>query len=144
MDPLNCNEVLYIEVFDEKNYFLIGPHSRIILVVNENGYYVITPFILLAHNRNSLQAPIIVNRARADEQSSCVANKKVEEDQVPTLKSTKLFQLYIKLINDNVEPNNTYTIPKDTKTLSQSAFVTFMAYKMQHSMKTRRYNLLFK
>ncbi|KAK6795686.1 hypothetical protein RDI58_009141 [Solanum bulbocastanum] len=134
MDPLNCNEVspsgenvdslefrrvLCRGVFDEKKSIFIGPRSRSISGVTENGYYVITPLMPLANDPKSVQAPILVNRgwvprnwrdkslevAAADDQSSSNASqesgksswwmfsskkKKVAEDQVPTLKSTEV------------------------------------------------------
>lgn len=102
MDPLNCNEVspsgenvdslefcrvLCRGVFDEKKSIFIGPRSRSISGVTENGYYVITPLMPLANDPKSVQAPILVNRgwvprnwrdkslemAAADEQPSSIA-----------------------------------------------------------------------
>lgn len=77
MDPLNCNEVspssenldslefcrvLCRGVFDEKKSIFIGPRSRSISGVTENGYYVITPLMPLANDPKSVQTPILVNR----------------------------------------------------------------------------------
>ncbi|KAM3380451.1 surfeit locus protein 1 [Capsicum galapagoense] len=77
MDPLNCNEVSPSSenvdslefcrvrcrgVFDEKKSIFIGPRSRSISGVTENGYYVITPLMPLANDPKSVQAPILVNR----------------------------------------------------------------------------------
>ncbi|KAK4362063.1 hypothetical protein RND71_017304 [Anisodus tanguticus] len=135
MDPLNCNEVspssenvdslefcrvLCRGVFDEKKSIFIGPRSRSISGVTENGYYVITPLMPLANDPKSVQAPILVNRgwvprdwrdkslelAAADDQPSSTAppsqdsgksswwmfssKKKVDEDQVPTVKPTEV------------------------------------------------------
>ncbi|TMW99748.1 hypothetical protein EJD97_002042 [Solanum chilense] len=102
MDPLNCNEVspssenldslefcrvLCRGVFDEKKSIFIGPRSRSISGVTENGYYVITPLMPLANDPKSVQTPILVNRgwvprnwrdkslevAAADDQSSSTA-----------------------------------------------------------------------
>lgn len=65
MDPLNCNEVSPSSenvdslefcrvrcrgVFDEKKSIFIGPRSRSISGVTENGYYVITPLMPLAND----------------------------------------------------------------------------------------------
>lgn len=65
MDPLNCNEVspssenldslefcrvLCRGVFNEKKSIFIGPRSRSISGVTENGYYVITPLMPLAND----------------------------------------------------------------------------------------------
>ncbi|XP_009623938.1 surfeit locus protein 1-like [Nicotiana tabacum] len=102
MDPLNCNEVspssenvdalefrrvLCSGVFDEKRSIFIGPRSRSISGVTENGYYVITPLLPLENDPKSVQSPILVNRgwvprnwrdkslevAGADDQPSSIA-----------------------------------------------------------------------
>ncbi|CAN4086602.1 unnamed protein product [Withania somnifera] len=77
MDPLNCNEVSPSSenleslefcrvhcrgVFDEKKSIFVGPRSRSISGVTENGYYVITPLMPLENDPKSVQAPILVNR----------------------------------------------------------------------------------
>ncbi|CAN4088723.1 unnamed protein product [Withania somnifera] len=101
MGPLDCNAVSPSSesvnslefcrvrcrgVFDEKKSIFIGPRSRSISGVTENGYYVITPLMPLANDAKSVQAPILVNRgwvprnwrekslevAAADEQPSSI------------------------------------------------------------------------
>ncbi|KAJ1298344.1 hypothetical protein BS78_01G445400 [Paspalum vaginatum] len=48
--------------FDEEKSVFVGPRSRSISGVTENGYYVITPFIPRSTEPSSLQSPILVNR----------------------------------------------------------------------------------
>ncbi|XP_008804510.3 surfeit locus protein 1 isoform X2 [Phoenix dactylifera] len=48
--------------FDETKSIYVGPRSRSISGVTENGYYVITPLIPRATDPGSLQLPILVNR----------------------------------------------------------------------------------
>ncbi|VFQ70696.1 unnamed protein product [Cuscuta campestris] len=78
MDPLKCNEValssedlnclefrkvLCRGVFDEMKSVYVGPRSRSISGVTENGYYVITPLQPVSDDPNeSTRSPILVNR----------------------------------------------------------------------------------
>ncbi|KAL6867657.1 hypothetical protein ACP4OV_015681 [Aristida adscensionis] len=48
--------------FDEEKSVFVGPRSRSISGVTENGYYVITPLIPRSTEPGSLQSPILVNR----------------------------------------------------------------------------------
>lgn len=48
--------------FDEEKSVFVGPRSRSISGVTENGYYVITPLIPRSTESGSLQSPILVNR----------------------------------------------------------------------------------
>ncbi|KAJ1686950.1 hypothetical protein LUZ63_018340 [Rhynchospora breviuscula] len=48
--------------FDEKNSVFVGPRSRSISGVTENGYYVITPLIPRKTAANGVQKPVLVNR----------------------------------------------------------------------------------
>ncbi|KAL6963009.1 Surfeit locus protein 1 [Sarracenia purpurea var. burkii] len=48
--------------FDEKKSVYVGPRSRSISGVTENGYYLITPLIPIPNDPKSLQLPILVNR----------------------------------------------------------------------------------
>ncbi|KAK1429173.1 hypothetical protein QVD17_11377 [Tagetes erecta] len=77
MEPINCNNVSTSSenldslefrrvvckgVFDESKSIFVGPRSRSISGVTENGYYLITPLTPLPNNLESLQMPILVNR----------------------------------------------------------------------------------
>uniref|UniRef100_A0A3B6HNR1 SURF1-like protein n=1 Tax=Triticum aestivum TaxID=4565 RepID=A0A3B6HNR1_WHEAT len=48
--------------FDTEKSVFVGPRSRSISGVTENGYYVITPLIPRSTEPGSLQSPILVNR----------------------------------------------------------------------------------
>lgn len=48
--------------FDEAKSIYVGPRSRSISGVTENGYYIITPLIPRATDPSSMQLPILVNR----------------------------------------------------------------------------------
>ncbi|EMS66736.1 hypothetical protein TRIUR3_07904 [Triticum urartu] len=48
--------------FDTEKSVFLGPRSRSISGVTENGYYVITPLIPRSTEPGSLQSPILVNR----------------------------------------------------------------------------------
>lgn len=48
--------------FDEKKSIFVGPRSRSISGVTENGYYIITPLLPIPGNSNSVQSPVLVNR----------------------------------------------------------------------------------
>ncbi|KAL3621383.1 Surfeit locus protein 1 [Castilleja foliolosa] len=78
MEPLKGNEVLSASgspddsiefrrveckgVFDEKKSIYVGPRSRSISGVTENGYYLITPLVPVLGDSESVQSPILVNR----------------------------------------------------------------------------------
>ncbi|XP_042001701.1 surfeit locus protein 1-like isoform X1 [Salvia splendens] len=61
-DSLEFRKVQCKGVFDEKKSIYVGPRSRSISGVTENGYYVITPLIPLPGDPESIQSPILVNR----------------------------------------------------------------------------------
>uniref|UniRef100_A0A1D1Y3Y4 SURF1-like protein n=1 Tax=Anthurium amnicola TaxID=1678845 RepID=A0A1D1Y3Y4_9ARAE len=64
-EGLDCLEFRKVEcegVFDESKTIYLGPRSRSISGVTENGYYVITPLIPVSSEPNSVQLPILVNR----------------------------------------------------------------------------------
>ncbi|KAK4436908.1 Surfeit locus protein 1 [Sesamum alatum] len=61
-DSLEFRRVQCKGVFDEKKSIYIGPRSRSISGVTENGYYLITPLIPVPGNPESIQSPILVNR----------------------------------------------------------------------------------
>ncbi|XP_042379554.1 surfeit locus protein 1-like [Zingiber officinale] len=77
MEPLNWNELSSLNYdwntlefrkvicegdFDESKSVFIGPRSRSISGVTENGYYVITPLVPRRTEPGSVQVPVLVNR----------------------------------------------------------------------------------
>uniref|UniRef100_A0A2N9EE75 SURF1-like protein n=1 Tax=Fagus sylvatica TaxID=28930 RepID=A0A2N9EE75_FAGSY len=62
LDSLEFRRVRCKGVFDEKRSVYVGPRSRSISGVTENGYYVITPLVPIPNNTESMQLPILVNR----------------------------------------------------------------------------------
>ncbi|KAK9735311.1 hypothetical protein RND81_04G197700 [Saponaria officinalis] len=48
--------------FDEKKSVYVGPRSRSISGVTENGYYIITPLLPISGDPESVQHPVLVNR----------------------------------------------------------------------------------
>ncbi|CAK9312109.1 unnamed protein product [Citrullus colocynthis] len=80
MEPVNINNLLPLEnklddlefrrvickgVFDEKKSIYVGPRSRSISGVTENGHYVITPLMPIPGLPDSVQSPVLVNRGWA-------------------------------------------------------------------------------
>ncbi|KAL2461748.1 Surfeit locus protein 1 [Abeliophyllum distichum] len=61
-DSLEFRRVQSRGVFDEKKSIYVGPRSRSISGVTENGYYLITPLLPVPDAPESLQTPILVNR----------------------------------------------------------------------------------
>lgn len=64
--------------FDEEKSVFIGPRSRSISGVTENGYYVITPLKPRLSEPGSLQLPILVNRGWVPRGWR---DKKIQDDQ---------------------------------------------------------------
>ncbi|KDP44297.1 hypothetical protein JCGZ_22926 [Jatropha curcas] len=62
LDTLEFRRVACKGVFDEKRSIYVGPRSRSISGVTENGYYVITPLLPIANDPESVRSPILVNR----------------------------------------------------------------------------------
>ncbi|XP_050257346.1 surfeit locus protein 1 [Quercus robur] len=62
LDSLEFRRIRCKGVFDEKRSVYVGPRSRSISGVTENGYYVITPLLPIPNNTESMQSPILVNR----------------------------------------------------------------------------------
>ncbi|KAK9925732.1 hypothetical protein M0R45_022999 [Rubus argutus] len=62
LDRLEFRRVLCEGRFDEKRSIYVGPRSRSISGVTENGYYVITPLLPISDKAESSQPPILVNR----------------------------------------------------------------------------------
>ncbi|KAK8446566.1 hypothetical protein SEVIR_9G506600v4 [Setaria viridis] len=61
-DALEFRKIVCEGDFDEEKSVFVGPRSRSISGVTENGYYVITPLIPRSTEPGSLQSPILVNR----------------------------------------------------------------------------------
>lgn len=59
---LEFRRVICEGVFDERKSIYVGPRSRSISGVTENGYYVITPLLPISDDHASVQAPVLVNR----------------------------------------------------------------------------------
>ncbi|XP_010942779.1 surfeit locus protein 1 isoform X1 [Elaeis guineensis] len=59
---LEFRRVICEGYFDDTKSIFVGPRSRSISGVTENGYYVITPLIPRATDPGSMQLPILVNR----------------------------------------------------------------------------------
>ncbi|KAJ4962322.1 hypothetical protein NE237_022261 [Protea cynaroides] len=62
LDSLEFTRVICKGIFDESKSVYVGPRSRSISGVTENGYYVITPLFPLADNSESVQSAVLVNR----------------------------------------------------------------------------------
>ncbi|KAK8948988.1 Surfeit locus protein 1 [Platanthera zijinensis] len=62
LDSLEFRKVICEGKFDEQKSIFIGPRSRSISGVTENGYYVISPFFPKQGEPGSVQLPILVNR----------------------------------------------------------------------------------
>ncbi|KAB2066788.1 hypothetical protein ES319_A09G183300v1 [Gossypium barbadense] len=62
LDTLEFRRVVCKGVFDYERSIYIGPRSRSISGVTENGYYVITPLMPIPDNADSVQSPVLVNR----------------------------------------------------------------------------------
>ncbi|CAL9063697.1 unnamed protein product [Musa banksii] len=61
-DSLEFRKVICEGDFDESKSVYIGPRSRSISGVTENGFYVITPLIPRITGPGSVQLPVLVNR----------------------------------------------------------------------------------
>lgn len=77
MEPLKCNEIAPSSasldssefrrvqckgLFDDKMTIYVGPRSRSISGVTENGYYLVTPLKPIPEDPESVQSPVLVNR----------------------------------------------------------------------------------
>ncbi|KAK7314656.1 hypothetical protein VNO77_33183 [Canavalia gladiata] len=62
LDSLEFRKVVCKGVFDDKKSIYVGPRSRSISGVTENGYYIITPLMPVANCPDSVGFPILVNR----------------------------------------------------------------------------------
>ncbi|GAB2292620.1 Surfeit locus protein 1 [Dionaea muscipula] len=62
LDDLEFRRVVCRGSFDEKRSIFVGPRSRSISGVTNNGYYVITPLMPVPGDPGSVQSPVLVNR----------------------------------------------------------------------------------
>ncbi|KAL2344130.1 hypothetical protein Fmac_005415 [Flemingia macrophylla] len=62
LDSLEFRKVVCKGYFDDKNSIYVGPRSRSISGVTENGYYLITPLMPVPNYPDSVAFPILVNR----------------------------------------------------------------------------------
>ncbi|KAK8600007.1 hypothetical protein V6N12_049869 [Hibiscus sabdariffa] len=62
LETLEFRRVVCNGVFDNGRSIYIGPRSRSISGVTENGYYVITPLMPIPGDAESVQSPVLVNR----------------------------------------------------------------------------------
>ncbi|KAJ4713557.1 SURF1-like protein [Melia azedarach] len=95
LDTLEFRRVICKGVFDEDRSIYVGPRSRSISGVTENGYYVITPLMPIPNNPDSVQSPVLVNRgwvprswrdksfeaSRDGEQPSSIAPSSVQQNE---------------------------------------------------------------
>ncbi|KAI3801261.1 hypothetical protein L1987_29365 [Smallanthus sonchifolius] len=91
LDSLEFRRVVCKGVFDESKSIYVGPRSRSISGVTENGYYLITPLMPLSNNSESLQMPILVNRGWVPRSWRDKSLKILEEDTHPqSIESTDI------------------------------------------------------
>ncbi|XP_026388562.1 surfeit locus protein 1-like [Papaver somniferum] len=62
---LEFRRVMCEGIFDESKSIYVGPRSRSISGVTENGYYVITPLVPNSSDPKSVQSSVLVNRGWA-------------------------------------------------------------------------------
>ncbi|XVF09434.1 hypothetical protein REPUB_Repub07fG0092400 [Reevesia pubescens] len=62
LETLEFRRVVCKGVFDYGRSIYVGPRSRSISGVTENGYYVITPLLPVTRDAESVQSPVLVNR----------------------------------------------------------------------------------
>ncbi|KAG9440523.1 hypothetical protein H6P81_020688 [Aristolochia fimbriata] len=62
LNSLEFRRVLCDGVFDESRSVFVGPRSRSVSGVTENGYFIITPLVPTTSNWRSVQSPVLVNR----------------------------------------------------------------------------------
>ncbi|KAL7139520.1 hypothetical protein ABFS83_09G057700 [Erythranthe nasuta] len=88
LDSLEFRRVQFKGVFDEKKSIYVGPRSRSISGVTENGYYLITPLVPLHGDPESVQSPILVNRGWVPRSWRDKALLNVPEDEPPAKSSS--------------------------------------------------------
>lgn len=62
LQSLEFRRVFGKGVFDDKRSIFVGPRSRSISGVTENGYYLITPLMPISDDPESVKFPVLVNR----------------------------------------------------------------------------------
>ncbi|KAH1043472.1 hypothetical protein AAZX31_09G157500 [Glycine max] len=62
LDSLEFRKVVCKGYFDDKKSIYVGPRSRSISGITENGYYIITPLMPVPNCPDSVSFPILVNR----------------------------------------------------------------------------------
>ncbi|GFP89050.1 rac-like GTP-binding protein arac3 [Phtheirospermum japonicum] len=133
MEPLKGNEVLSASgsledsmefrrvrckgVFDEKKSIYVGPRSRSISGVTENGYYLITPLVPVPGDPESENPSVFVpeNDPNASQWFYVDVPAFARECGLPEK------TLYVEDINENINPSRPYPIPKDVNTLIRSS-----------------------
>ncbi|KAM0000359.1 hypothetical protein Hdeb2414_s0432g00892361 [Helianthus debilis subsp. tardiflorus] len=83
LDSLEFRRIICKGVFDESKSVFVGPRSRSISGVTENGYYLITPLMPLPNSPESLQMPILVNRGWVPRSWRDKSLKVLEEGEHP-------------------------------------------------------------
>ncbi|XP_042508509.1 surfeit locus protein 1 [Macadamia integrifolia] len=93
MNSLEFRKVICEGVFDESKSIYLGPRSRSISGVTENGYYVITPLLPLADSSESVQSAVLVNRGWVPrnwkDNSSEVSQDGEQPQNLPSPNTTK-------------------------------------------------------
>ncbi|XP_073024216.1 surfeit locus protein 1-like [Primulina eburnea] len=87
-DSLEFRRIQCRGVFDDKKSIYIGPRSRSISGVTENGYYLITPLIPVLGDVESLQSPVLVNRGWVPRSWRDKALHVPEDDRLSSSSST--------------------------------------------------------
>ncbi|KAF2317516.1 hypothetical protein GH714_023798 [Hevea brasiliensis] len=150
LDTLEFRRVACKGFFDEKRSIYVGPRSRSISGVTENGYYVITPLMPIPNNPErsinsedkmfsscDLQDQIpavtpveVVGVVRGSEKPSIFVPENASSSgqwfyvDVPAIaRACELPEntLYVEDINENVSSACPYPLPKDVNTLIRSS-----------------------
>lgn len=124
LDALEFRRLRCKGVFEEKKSVYVGPRSRSISGVTENGYYVITPLFPVSGDAESTPTPILVNRGwvprswRDNESNASQNNTKEDNSPAFVQKNTKVswWNFWSKNTEasessqDNVPANNSITV----------------------------------
>ncbi|XP_052181690.1 surfeit locus protein 1 [Diospyros lotus] len=84
LDALEFRRVLCKGLFDEKKSIYVGPRSRSISGVTENGYYLITPLMPIPSSPESVQSPILVNRGWVPRSWRDKSREVLQNDELPS------------------------------------------------------------
>ncbi|PRQ15876.1 hypothetical protein RchiOBHm_Chr7g0178161 [Rosa chinensis] len=84
LDNLEFRRVLCKGHFDESRSIYVGPRSRSISGVTENGYYVITPLLPISDKAESSQPPILVNRGWVPRSWKDKSSEFSQDDEQPS------------------------------------------------------------